>query len=336
MSEELKTEKITFKSLFESNEEDAYIPPSTRTENLTTHQIKTIQVLPPNKIKTQPMMPSKQVQVEVPVLPNTEIENNKSTVKGLKKKNSYYNYIPKFYLKEMKFAKWMFIFGLGFFTLTTILCGVLIGLSFSIWKESMNQWVLLLLIPVFCFSLAWLIVSANRYRNFYNEATTINFKNEKVLSINVQKVYRRLKTSYIDISYFCGLSYIIMLLIMLIDSICVMFYKSPTLAFADFYTPIKESGNYTYAIVFWASVTIMLSILIYHIFSLVSNYVRASNIDNFYNYQIVDPNEIKEIKKSKNRRDLFIFLLVIGTFIFLTWLIIHLVRQKNTTKVIVK
>lgn len=340
MSETLKTEKITFKSLFESNEEEAYIAPTSRTDNLTTHQMQTIQVLPSAQIKqeianTQYQTDASNVTIQDNVV-NVQAGQKTQKLSKLQTKNPYYNYIPKFYLKEIKFAKFVFLLGLTLFSLVVIGCVILISLSFTIWTEDLNKWVLLLLIPPFAFFLAWLIVASNRYRNFYNEATAINFKNEKVLSINVQKVYRRLKTNYIDICYFCCLAYIIMLLVMLIDSICVIFYQTPNLSFADFYTPIKEGHNYTYAVVFWTSVATILIVLLYHIFALASNFVRASNIDNYYNYQIVDPNEIKDIKKAKNRRDLFIFLLVIGTFIFITWLIIHLVKQKNTTKVVVK
>ncbi|MCF0125662.1 MAG: hypothetical protein HUJ68_07905 [Clostridia bacterium] len=47
-------------------------------------------------------------------------------------------------------------------------------------------------------------------------------------------------------------------------------------------------------------------------------YLRSSNIDNYYNFSVVDPQEIANIKKSKNKRDLIIFFAVTGTIIFLT------------------
>jgi hypothetical protein len=59
---------------------------------------------------------------------------------------------------------------------------------------------MLLLAPPVILVGALLIVYATKYYNFRSEARTINFKDEKVLSINVQKLYKRLKTGYININ----------------------------------------------------------------------------------------------------------------------------------------
>jgi hypothetical protein len=48
--------------------------------------------------------------------------------------------------------------------------------------------------------LTYLIAYACRYHSFNEEAKVINFKDEKVLSVNIQKLYKRLKVGYININ----------------------------------------------------------------------------------------------------------------------------------------
>ncbi len=315
MSENLKTQTVSFKKMYSLDEQSSFVTPAERKENLTTHQINTIQVQTPQIIK------------------NAHIENKKQKKSSLKQANPYYSYIPKFYLKELRNIRNIFLLSLAAFVLCIIGIVVLVIVTFETdLINDYNPLVLLLLIPLIAFLLANLIVNSNRYRNFRTEARDINFKNDKVLSINVQKLYRRLKTGYINLNWFGIMTYIILLLAMLVDSIVVIFAKNGG-SFADFDIP----GNYTYAIVFWACVATIIIIFLFHIFTIVSNYIRSSNIENYYNYMIVDVNEINDIKKKKNRRDLFIFLTVIGSVIFLTWFIIHMIRgNQKQTKVIVK
>jgi hypothetical protein len=63
-----------------------------------------------------------------------------------------------------------------------------------------NNWISLLLAPLVILVGSLFIVYATKYYNFRNEARSINFKDEKILSINVQKLYRRLKTGFININ----------------------------------------------------------------------------------------------------------------------------------------
>jgi hypothetical protein len=45
-----------------------------------------------------------------------------------------------------------------------------------------------------------------------------------------------------------------------------------------------------------------------HATLLITNYLRISQIDSYYGYEIVATEELTILKKKKNRRDLFIFL----------------------------
>lgn len=324
MSEKLSTQTVSFKGLYTVDEKASFVAPDARRQDLTTHQINTMQFAEDRLTKVQ-----REVELE-------EKQKPKQSKGSLKSTNPYYGYIPRFYLKELRNVKTIFIALLTMFLLVTIGIVTLIAVTFATdLQEDYNPWVLLLFIPLEAVLLALTIVNGNRFRNFHTEARDINFKNDKVLSINVQKTYRRLKTSHVDLNWFCSLGYIILLLIMLVDAIVVMWGPGDP-KFGDFNTAAKN-GNYTYLIVFWVSVAVLLVVFLCHLGALVFNYLRASNIENYYNYMIVDANELAELKKKKNRRDLFIFLTVLLSVIFLIWFIIHLIRgKKNETKVVVK
>jgi cyanate permease len=66
-----------------------------------------------------------------------------------------------------------------------------------------------------------------------------------------------------------------------------------------------------------------------------SSYVRASRIENFYNFQIVPQEELTLIKKQKNRRNLIIFLCAIALVGIIGFFIYRLVKRSKTTKVVV-
>ena len=121
---------------------------------------------------------------------------------------------------------------------------------------------------------------------------------------------------------------------MLVDSLLPIFiYKT---GFADFVTPIRVDKQYTYMVLMWTCVGFIIYTLTSHISILVLSYIRTANIENFYNYMLIDANEIDNIKKAKNRRDAIIFFTIILTVVFLTWVIIRLVKRKQATKVVVK
>ena len=322
MEENLKTRTVSFKNVFFDEDKDLSVLPEERRDSLTTHQINTLKINPQT---------SKEVQdpINLPWLEEKKIKRSK-----LQGTNIYYSYIPKFYLKELSYAKIsMIIFGILFATML-ITGSVLMSLSFTIWKDHINPYIFLLLLAPITLFLIYFIISVNRFKNFNNEAMKINFRDEKVLSNNIQRIFRKLKTNYIDINWFCAGAYVILSLIMLIDSILPMIIYHTH--FADFNTPIAVDSQYTYMVLFWSSVGVMSFTLFFHILIVVGNYLRSSNIENFYNYMIIDPNEITSIKKSKMKRDAIIFFAIILTVVFIIWLVIRLVKRKQQTKVVVK
>lgn len=342
MAETLKTQTVSFSSLFDDKFDEDQTLPTNRFDTLTTHQMKTIQVhanqarrvLGSNQISHR----SSNLQQEQIVEQRKEIKQNKKR-KHLSQINRFYNFIPTFYLKELRNAKVSFISCLTIFLIYLLGSGILIALVLTDTVKGIDDYSLLLLIPFFIFSLILLVINANRFRNFYNEAKDINFRDDKVLSTNIQRLYRRLKTSYIDINWFSLLSYVLLLITMLVDSIMVMFAKDSSgnrLNFGDF-AAAWHYGDKTYTIVFYACIGCISLILINQITIILLNYLRSTNIENFYNYMIVDATEIQTIKRKKNIRDLVIFCVVIGSVIFLIWLIFRLVRRrKEATRVIVK
>ena len=326
MSEKLKTQSVSFKNLFGLDEQEPVVTPEQMHENLTTRQINATQ----------------KINLPQQELPNVQVKENvpkQSLIKdtNVKKINPYYSYMPKFYKTEIGYARTAFAISLTIFLIVLCGCCALIGLTLGVWnshdpgKKYVNPWILLLLIIPIGLASILLVITTNRYRSFLIEARSINFRDEKVLSINVQKLYRRLKTGWIDITWFSCLAYVLLLLGMLVDSIVVIYYKNPHIGFAEFSVPRSE-GNYTYSAVFWSFVGLIIFVFINHVLSCSMAYLRASNIDNFYNYSIVDPTEIQMIKKRKNRRDLIIFFAVTGTVVFLTWLIVKIVLNKKKQK----
>ncbi|GHU50931.1 hypothetical protein FACS189459_5760 [Bacilli bacterium] len=68
-------------------------------------------------------------------------------------------------------------------------------------------------------------------------------------------------------------------------------------------------------------------------------YFRTARIDSFYNFQIVEQEEINISKKAKNKRDLILFLIVvgiIGLFFYLIYKICKKRFSKGPTSLIVK
>ena len=316
MGDKLKTQTVTFSSLFDSKEQDVYLAPEKRYENLTTNQIQATQLVTSTSVEKQQQI-QKEVQKES-VLKNTDVE----------KINPYYSYMPKFYKAEIRHARLAFVLSLIAFIIILVGSVSLVGLALTAWEDTLNPWILFLLILPNAVTAILLAVTTTRYRSFLYEAKHINFRDEKVLSINVQKLYRRLKTNWIDLVWFSALGCVLLLIGILVDAICVSaIAKAP---FGNFWAPCtSDNADYTYVAIFVSFVVVVAILIINFVLTFISSYLRASNIDNYYNYSIVDPTEIQEIKKRKNKRDLIIFFAVIATVIFVVWLITRLVLNKR-------
>ena len=323
MEDKLKTRVVSFKNMSIEQDEDLLIKPEERFENLTTHQINTL------KLNDEEISSNTSDNLFL----KYQIESNTKKFK-LQKINPYYSYIPKFYLKELSFAKFAAITYTSILSLFVIGTIILASLVLTSWKYVISPYILLVLIPPFVFLLSKFIFALNKYKNFFEEAKNINFRDEKVLSPNIQKIYRKLKTNYIDINWLCGVTYFVLLLMILVVCLLPIFiYKAH---FADFITPITVDNQYTYIALFWSAISAICIIGITHVWVLVLGYVRAANIENFYNYMLIDANEITNIKKAKNKRDAIIVFAIFLTLAFLIWLILRIVKRNQATKVVVK
>ncbi len=323
MEDKLKTRVVSFKNMSIEQDEDLLIKPEERFENLTTHQINTL------KLNDEEISSNTSDNLFL----KYQIESNTKKLK-LQKINPYYSYIPKFYLKELSFAKFAAITYTSILSLFVIGVIILVSLVLTSWKYVISPYILLVLIPPFVFLLPKFIFALNKYKNFFEEAKNINFRDEKVLSPNIQKIYRKLKTNYIDINWLCGVTYFVLLLMILVVCLLPIFiYRAP---FADFITPITVDNQYTYIALFWSAISAICIIGITHVWVLVLGYVRAANIENFYNYMLIDANEITNIKKAKNKRDAIIVFAIFLTLAFLIWLILRIVKRNQATKVVVK
>ena len=272
-----------------------------------------------------------QIEIEKEADVQEELENQQKKSKKIKDVNPYYSYFPNFYRKELQnslivFVIWSVVLGLAI-GLCSYLCYLIVH------NKSVDNWCLLTLIPILGAAVGFFILYLFKFLNFRCEAKTINFKDEKVISNNILKKYKTLKTSYINVSWACLLSYTICLLMILVDCIvCWIRYRTK---FGDVITPIHEDHNYAYAGVFWGGVGVVIFSFIMHVVLLLTAYIRYSRVENYYNFPIVPAEELTALKKKSNRRDLIIYLAVIGTLGLVCWWIIRTVKRTKKTQITV-
>ncbi len=272
--------------------------------------------------------------VQVQLNGSTEVfgkEQKSKSSKHLSVINQYYSYFPDFYKKELHNSFIMSIVWGIILTLATAVCSWFI--AEIVMSPVLNNWTLLSLIPVYGLAVSLFVVYLIKYLNFKNEAKTINFKDEKVVSTNVLKLYKSFKTGYINVNWMSLLSYTLFLLTLLVT--CIVCYTMYPTHFGDVYTPIHKDNNWAFAVVFWISVSSVLVTFIIQACMLVGNYVRFSRIENFYNFSLVPSEEMILLKKKANRRDAVIYLAITCTLFLICWLIVKLFKRKKQTKVVV-
>jgi hypothetical protein len=265
-------------------------------------------------------------------------ENLKSSAKDtrrIKQINPYASYFPEFYKKELRnsfasFMVWTFVW------LITLAVSA-VAIYFIVKDSSCSNYVSLLLTPIIVLVSSLWIVNTNKFYCFRGESKNINFKDEKTLSINITKVYKRLKTGYINVNWMSITSYVVSLLVIFINFIVA--YARTNVKFGTWNINNVSSNlrdeYIVYEIIFWVAVSSILLTLILQAVLLLTNYIRASRIENFYNFQIVSQEELDNIKKQKNRRDLIIFLCSIAFVGLIGYFIYRLAKRSRSTKVVV-
>ncbi|MDR0674870.1 MAG: hypothetical protein LBF36_01220 [Mycoplasmataceae bacterium] len=290
--------------------------------SLTRHQTSTIQLEPqaetPKTIKQQWQ----------------EFKDNAKDTRKISKINPYASYFPVFYKKELKNVFWSFITWTVFWVIMLGSSGT--AIYFIVMDNQCSNYVSILLAPFVILVTSLWIVAINKFYCFRGESKTINFKDEKTLSINVTKVYKRLKTGYININWMSLTSYIVSLLAILINFIVA--WADTRVPFGTWNinnVPEEIRNSYIiYEVIFWSAVVAILLTIVLQATLLLTNYIRASRIENFYNFQIVSQEELTFIKKQKNRRDLIIFLCTIVLVGIIGFFIYRLVKRSKTNKVV--
>jgi len=237
--------------------------------------------------------------------------------------------LPKFYTSELR------RFAILFYMWVGIVIGVF-GLetwaTIAIAKSGVSNWAILTMIPGAVLAIAGVIVYGSNYFNFRAEAKNADFSKEKLVTVNVTKLYRRLKTAHVNVNWFCVLTYVLAGLVILFTYIIGWGISRK---WGDFTTGLF-AGAYACKVTIVVSIIAMFIAFFLHIYLLVTNYTRAGKIDQFYGQQIVSNEELDLIKKKKNHRNFVIFLaavLLVGLIGYLIYKIVMSRRVNNTVTI---
>lgn len=272
-------------------------------------------------------------------LPTVKVEavpTQKVDFRTVEQINANAKAFPKFYLREYKRSGRLVIMWL---ILTAICLGLEIWAMIAIINSTVNNWTLLTLIPALTLCIAFLIVYINNWINFRNEARNVDFTQGKIPTLSVMKLYKRLKTAHINVNWFCCLTYVAgglaILITYLIGWGITIQAKEPTWGVLDpnFGPYVNTCGSSLLITVIVCSTAMIIAFLL-HVILLVTNYVRAGKIDNFYSVQIVSDEELNALKKKKNKRDLIIFLAVIMVIALIGMLIYKIIKSKKVNNTV--
>lgn len=259
--------------------------------------------------------------------------------------NKNYASFPKFYLREFKYYQFLVVFWI---IMTFICFGLCSYAAYRIINNlQINNWVSLVLIPWPIFVFALLIVAISNYLNFRAEAKVVDFSKEKIVTKNIKKLYLRLKTGYININWMSGLSYILCFLTIAVNYLVALIINTTTfeegkitISTIDFNK--VSDGNILFScggpiqlIVLIIAVAALVVTLILHVTLIVTNYVRANQIDSFFTVQIVSDEELTTLKKYKNKRDLIIFFAITSTLILAFILVFKSIKKRAKKEVTV-
>ncbi|XQP55700.1 MAG: MSC_0882 family membrane protein [Mycoplasmoidaceae bacterium] len=267
-------------------------------------------------------------------LPTVKIDTTKATTKinltPLQKLNKNASSFPKFYIKEYK-RSWNLV--IMWLVITAICLALETWALISIFTTSVNNWVALTLIPGITFCIAFLIIYVNNWINFKNEARAVDFSQGKIPTINVMKLYKRLKTAHINVNWFCGLTYAAGGLAILITYLVgwgIAGFKPEAWGVLDpSYPPFVNSCGAALLISVIVCCIAVGAAFFLHVILLVTNYTRAAKIDNYYSVQIVSDEELRAIKKRKNKRDMIIFLAVVMIIVLIGMMIYKIIKSKK-------
>ncbi len=275
-----------------------------------------------NNIFTNTTAKVPHVAQSIPVDNNQKCKT-KSYLNKIQTINKNYAFFPKFYLKELRGY-----FRLSIFWLIAIIIWFILGsitFHFILKNPKVNNFLALFLLFGVIFLLILFIRFFTIYFNYFNEAKTIDFSKGKIVSVNVNKLYKRLKSAHININWMCLLSYVLCLWTIIINYFSAWIIGKAKFGDISYQTHC----HHVHLVLLFLPISVILLTLFLHIILLITNYFRATRIDNFYGVQIISDNDINEIKKNKNKRDFIIFFTLGLLFVFIIILIIRHFRKKR-------
>lgn len=254
---------------------------------------------------------------------NKQKWERQSYLDKIRKINKNYVFFPKFYLKELKGYFYLSIF----WFIAIIFCFILsaIAFHFIVKNPKVNNFLSLLLLPWSILLIILFIRYFAIYLNYFNEAKTIDFSKGKIVSISVNKLYKRLKSAHININWMSLLSYVLCLWVIIINYFLAWIISKAKFGDISYQT----HSHHVHLVLLFLPISIIFLTLFLHIILLITNYFRAARIDNFYGMQIISDSDINEIKKNKNKRNFIIFFTFALLFVFITILIIRHLKKKR-------
>lgn len=255
---------------------------------------------------------------------NKQKWERKSFLDKIRKINKNYVFFPKFYLKELKGY-----FRLSIFWFIVIILWFIFGsitFHFIVKNPKVNNALALFLLPSIIFLFILFVRFFIIFLNYFNEAKTIDFSRGKIVSVSVNKLYKRLKSAHININWMCLLSYVLSLWTIIINYFSAWIISKAKFGDISYQTHF----HHVHLVLLFLPISVILLTLFLHITLLITNYFRAIRIDNYYGVQIVSDSDINEIKKIKNKRNFIIFFTLALLFVFIIILIIrHFKKRKN-------
>ena len=254
---------------------------------------------------------------------NKQKWGRKSYIDKIRNINKNYFFLPKFYLKELKRY-----FHLSIFWFVAIILWFIFGaitFHFIVKNTRVNNSLSLFLIPGIILLIVLFVRYFAIYINYFNEAKTIDFSKGKIVSISVNKLYKRLKSAHININWMSLLSYTLSLWTIFINYFFAWVIGKAKFGDISYQTHL----HHVHLILLFLPISVILLTLSLHIILLVTNYFRAARIDNFYGVQIISDHDLNEIKKNKNKRNFIIFFTFGLLFVFIIILIIRHFKKKK-------
>ncbi len=185
-------------------------------------------------------------------------------------------------------------------------------------------------------ALGFLIFGIFNFNNIRKELKINNYviANEKVTPY-IKRKYKSLCTSYIILNWICLTVYFVGGLILLLVYIIAYFHNLINQGINNFGYLVIQNNNDVLVIVMWVVVATMLFFLLWQIISYIINHKRKSEIELYYQQDIITDEMVQKYKKSANKKGLAIFL-ICTIAISLTVLVVWLVLRKLSISSLIK